>query len=226
VSDRDRYHEPYDETGTAWLAEQLRALQQRVADLEGQPMVGSQMVVQDPNGVARIRLGLLADGVAYGFEIYNKNGTLIQRVSEDGQTLPRYIVPMNVMPAFLSGGGPGFRPGTNQSTFGGLARLWQGQFHSIGDKVDWSLQAYANGGTIEWRVLVNEVGQAPVVVVGPNSDSVNTDHSGTFTIPEAALASGTDPAGRLMELTYEARIAGGSPTTVDLLLLDAPVNHT
>jgi len=99
MSDRDRYPEPYDETGAAGFAEELRALKARVADLEGQPLVGSQMTVKDVDGNVKARLGGLTtvggSGKSFGLEFVNQpgtgnwpGGTPYFRVSEEGFEFP------------------------------------------------------------------------------------------------------------------------------------------
>jgi hypothetical protein len=78
---------------------------------------------------------------------------------------------------------------------------------------------------MEWQITTHEVGAPKVTVVGPVTDTLATQRAGTLVIPTTALVSGTDVAGRLMRMDFEARKVSGAPVTVDISLNQAPRNY-
>jgi hypothetical protein len=214
----------------ASLAVWQKEIERRVAVLETASRLYNSAIregtlrIQDASGNPMVTLGKLDDG-SYGIHIQNSNGrTLMKNDSVHGQTAPSaYPVPVSTVGSLLSGAVYAFRPGTAQSSFNAL---WNLDFWSIGDKIDYAIQAYANGASMEWQITVQEVGAAAVVVAGPNAETTNVNRGGTVTIPASALVSGTDPVGRRIRLSFWARrTSGADPTTADIILVSIPRNY-
>jgi hypothetical protein len=196
------------------LADHERRLkvQESTSRLISSSIRDGSLTLQDANGVGIVVLGKQPNGT-HGISVLDANGqTLFRITSEEGQVAPRGTVPISwSLGSFLAGSTTqSFRPGTSNAAF---TELWRGDFWSVGSKVDYDLTAYANGGNMTWQIKCYEVsGGTPTVVVGPTTETTNAQRSGTFTIPAACLASGTDPAGRFMTVRVEAKLNSGAIT--------------
>jgi len=219
----DRYEaQPGDDN--AQLAERLRHMEEKIAALEGVPLVGSNLTALDAStGNVLVVAGVLPDG-KHGFLVQNSNGRILFRVAaEDGQTAPIQYPPATPSTTgLLSGAVNGFRPGTNSAS--GVS-LWACEFWSVGPKIDYNFTAFANGGNMNWAITCNEVGGA-VLNHAVGSETTNVQRTGTFTISPSVLVAGTgsDPAGRRMRLDFVAAKNSGA-STVDIQLNAPPRNY-
>lgn len=189
------------------------------------------IVFNDPDtGDPLLTLGEQSDG-SFGITVNNVNGNTLFRVdSVGGQSAPRAAIPMSFGgsggPATLLTGtlpqGQGFRPGLSQTSY---TPIWTAKFWSMGPYVDYSFRVFANSGNMDFRITVAESPGGPTTTVVEHTGiTSNTTYTGTFTIPVACLASGSDPAGKLIYMTADAKYNSGA-NTVDIQLLDPPVSH-
>jgi hypothetical protein len=171
------------------LKEALRELERRISELEGAPLVGSQMTVKDLTGTVRGRFGRLADGVSYGLELSDGNGDPRFYVDETGFGLPRATYAVRDPAAVKT------------VTAGTFTQTWQVVMpQSIGPGIEvWIGWSTAAGTTGELRVNNNTVQTDPLALAA--ASSANAYVRWLHQIP-----LGTGPA----NLVVEARRTGGA----------------
>lgn len=214
----ERYPPPAGSDDAEWK----REVDRRLRELEAAQTQGISWSAVDPDSSNVLAAGgTLPNDGDHGLYVADANGRVLFRVTaEDGQTFPKMRIP--IVPAgLLSGAANAFRPGIASGTF---ANVWSGWFSSVGNTVEYDFSFVPNGGSMEWRLLCNERGVLPTVVVGPNAESGTVQRAGTFVIPTVSLLSGTDPAGRDMHFSCEIRNTGAA-TTVDAIPNISPVNY-
>lgn len=181
--------------------------------------------LQDSNGVGVVELGEQPLDGHHGIGIFTATGQQIfVATSEDGQVFPRYVISVHPAGSALVGGGatPMMRPGTNSPAY---AELWRGDFYSVGSMVDYDISVSANGGNMDWRILIYQFGASPWVVAGIPGEVAGGERSGTITIPPESLLGGpADAAGRHMTLRVEARLNSGA-FTADVAVISPFINH-
>jgi len=225
VADNTDRYSPNPLDDQANFGDWMKEMDRRVSELEGGSLVGVTLQSKDPaTGTPLVYAGTLPDGT-HGFQVNDINGRIVFKVSaEHGQVAPLQLIPTTTGTAAVLSGTPGtgFRPGTAQTSF---QTLHVCEFWSVGALVDWNLTAYANSNTMQWRITCREIGGTDQVVVGPNTETTNVQRAGTFTIPAAALVSGTDPTGRHMRMDIQALWQSGLAGTVDIVLNNPPINR-
>jgi len=188
-----------------------------------EPDGSAGLISRDASSDPLVYVGQLPDGT-HGLMVLNANGRVLFKVtSEGGQIAPSPTLAAQSASGYLSGSASqGFRPGSPLGTY---VELWRTDFWSVGSKIDYDLSVYANAGNMTWQILCYEYGGASsTVAVGPTTETTNTQRSGTFTIPTAGLANGTDPAGRNMTIRVQAKINSGA-TTADVAVNGPFINH-
>ena len=207
----------------------LRELEHRVAVLETSSRLYNSAIregtlrIQDSSGNPMVTLGKLDDG-SYGIIIQNSTPSTLMRVdSVSGQVFPRQLIPL-VYPnsSLVSGLTSGMRPGTNSATF---VSLYTGRFSSVGNKIDYDITVFPNAGNMDWQIICQEFGViGDQVIASGSGETANVQRTGVATLTAANLTSGSDPAGRQMFITLQARKNSG-PSTVDINMNNSMTNR-
>lgn len=194
------------------LMDTIRDLQRRLERVElssrltSASMKNGTIRILDGAGAERVILGLDADG-DYGLTIKNATGRVVFHSGNLGTT-----VPTQYLTGFQNAG---LVPGTAlastaSATFTELLRV---DVYATAPTIRYDFMGLLSTGTVEHQITLQEAGASgsPTVVAGPWSSTVGTQRVGSFTIPAAALISGTgtDPAGRKFVLRVEGRSVSG-----------------
>lgn len=208
----------------------LRDFERRLRNLETAPRAVATSVsagafsINDADGNELVRLGLLDDGGNYGIQVTNDQGGRVFRVTQNGMREPSWPLAITPAPTAPVGNGSTMRAGTTSATY---TELWRADFYCTGYGISFDFYEFPNGGNMDWRAMVYEVGGgSPAELFTRTGVTANAQYAAGLSIPTDGLAiPGSDPIGKSLTMRIEARRNSGS-NSVDIGVNASPLVFT
>lgn len=197
------------------LGTELEDIKRRLKALETAPRAAFTSIkegtleIRDDADNLLVELGKI--DTVYGIRISSDTGQEILNINNvQGHDFPR--MPVVLVPSPDGGGFFTTSKAAVVTTSTSWKELYRGDFSSVGTTIryDMIVQALTAGATLDWRIMIAEVGGTLTQAASGTGTSTASQVASTFSIPAACLISGTDPRGRSMSIRVEAQRATGS----------------